>query len=72
MTEIFCKRCDLTPPIGRDNGNIRYFLARFQRRTKVISKSLDLVDDRLRLHHHGHGNPQNQKDLCIKFQSIFA
>ena len=43
---------DLTVPIERDNSNIRHFLARFRRRTKVVSKSPKMVDLSLRLYHH--------------------
>ena len=43
---------DLTVPIEQDNSNIRHFLARFRRRTKVASKSTEMVDFSLRLYHH--------------------
>ncbi len=45
---------DLTVPIERDNSNIRHFLARFRRRTKVVSKCAKMVDLSLRLYHHYH------------------
>ena len=35
---------DLTVPIEQDNSNIRRFLARFRRRTKVVSKVIEMVD----------------------------
>ena len=39
---------DLTVPIEQDNSNIRHFLARFRRRTKVVSKVVEMVDLSLR------------------------
>lgn len=39
---------DLTVPIERDNSDIRHFLARFRRRTKVVSKCPRMVDLSLR------------------------
>jgi len=47
---------DLTVFIEQDNSNIRHFLARFRRRTKVVSKSEEMVDLSLRLYHHLHDN----------------
>jgi insertion element IS1 protein InsB len=61
---------DLTFPIEQDNGNIRHYLARFRRRTKVVSKSETMVDLSLRLHHHLH-NPQNYAARAAVFLSIF-
>jgi len=43
---------DLTFPIEQDNSNIRHCLARFRRRTKVVSKCRTMVDLSLRLLHH--------------------
>ena len=40
---------DLTVPIEQDNSNIRHCLARFRRRTKVVSKCQTMVDLALRL-----------------------
>lgn len=42
---------DLTFPIEQDNSDIRHDTARFRRRTKVASKSLEMVDLTLRLRH---------------------
>ena len=42
---------DLTFPIEQDNSNIRHCLARFRRRTKVVSKCRTMVDLSLRLLH---------------------
>ena len=47
---------DLTVPIEQDNSNIRHFLARFRRRTKVVSKVVEMVDLSLRIYHHFHDN----------------
>jgi len=49
---------DLTVHIEQDNSNIRHFLARFRRRTKVVSKVIEMVDLSLRLYHHFHDNPR--------------
>jgi len=43
---------DLTLPIEQDNSNVRHCLARFRRRTKVVSKCRTMVDLLLRLLHH--------------------
>jgi insertion element IS1 protein InsB len=43
---------DLTFPIEQDNSNVRHCLARFRRRTKVVSKCQTMVDLSLRLLHH--------------------
>ncbi|MGH9350728.1 MAG: IS1 family transposase [Terriglobia bacterium] len=62
---------DLTFPIEQDNSNIRHCLARFRRRTKVVSKSKTMVDLSLRLHHHLH-QPQNYAATLAIFLSIFS
>ena len=43
---------DLTFPIEQDNSNVWHCLARFRRRTKVVSKCRTMVDLSLRLLHH--------------------
>ena len=43
---------DLTFPIEQDNSRIRHCLARFRRRTKVVSRCRTMVDLSLRLLHH--------------------
>ena len=43
---------DLTFPIEQDNSNVRHCLARFRRRTKVVSKCRTMVDLSLRLLQH--------------------
>ncbi len=62
---------DLTYPIEQDNSNIRHFLARFRRRTKVVSKTKKMVDLSLRLYHYLHDNPQNFAAILAVFLSIF-
>ena len=43
---------DLTFPIEQDNSDVRHHLARFRRKTKVVSKCRTMVDLSLRLLHH--------------------
>lgn len=62
----------LTVPIEQDNSNIRYFLARFRRRTKVVSKTQEMVDLSLRLYHHLHDQPAAVAALSATFLSIFG
>ena len=62
---------DLTFPIEQDNSDVRRFLARFHRRTKVVSRSEEMVDLSLRLYHHLHDNPENFLALVMVFLSIF-
>ena len=63
---------DLTFPIEQDNSNIRHFLARFRRRTKVVSKVEDMVDLSLRLYHYLHDCPENFTRKAQAFRSIFS
>ena len=62
---------DLTYLIEQDNSNIRHFIARFRRRTKVVSKVEKMVDLSLRLYHYLHDNPKNFAALQAVFLSIF-
>ena len=62
---------DLTFPIEQDNSDIRHYNARFRRRTKVVSKSLEMVDLTLRLHHHL-DIPENYSAYAKTFRTIFA
>ena len=62
---------DLTFPIEQDNSDIRHFLARFRRRTKVVSKTAEMVDLSLRLYHWLHDNACNLAALTSLFLSIF-
>jgi insertion element IS1 protein InsB len=63
---------DLTVFIEQDNSNIRHFLARFRRRTKVVSKSEEMVDLSLRLYHHLHDNLESLIAKISIFRSIFS
>ena len=56
---------DLTFGIEQDNSNIRHYLARFRRRSKVTSRSRDMVDLSLRLLHHL-GEPAN----FLRYQEV--
>lgn len=58
---------DLTAAIERDNSNIRHLLARFRRRTKVVSKSETMLDLSLRLHHHLHDNAETLSQKLVAF-----
>jgi insertion element IS1 protein InsB len=62
----------LTFSIEQDNSNIRHFIARFRRRTKVVSKVEEMVDLSLRLYHFLHDNPKNFAALAFTFLSIFS
>ena len=63
---------DLTYPIEQDNSDIRNFLARFGRRTKVVSKVEEMVDLSLRLYHNLHDNVDNFLKKANVFRSIFS
>jgi insertion element IS1 protein InsB len=61
-----------THDIERDNSNIRHFLARFRRRTKVVSKQAYRVDLSLRLYHYLHDDLDNMKAYLQQFICIFG
>jgi hypothetical protein len=63
---------DLTFSIEQDNSNIHHYLARFRRRTKVVSKLKEMVDFSLRLYYYLHDNPKNFTSLASVFLSIFS
>ena len=63
---------DLTVPIEQDNSNIRHFLARFRRRTKVVSKVVEIVDLSLRIYHHFHDNLDAFAEKAAVFRAIFS
>jgi insertion element IS1 protein InsB len=67
LKEIGIKEKDLTPPIERDNSRTRHYLARFRRRTRVSSRSMEMVDLSLRLlFHYLHGSLRKQLyETCI-------
>ena len=62
---------DLTFPIEQDNSNVRHYLARFRRKTKVVSKCQTMVDLSLRLLHHLQ-DPVNYAAYAKTFASIFG
>jgi len=62
---------DLTFPIEQDNSNVRHCLARFRRRTKVVSKCRTMVDLSLRLLHHLQ-DPANFASYAEKLVPIFS
>src|SRR5277367_2799782 len=69
--QLFTGR-DLTVPIEQDNSNIRHFLARFRRRTKVVSKAVEMVDLSLRIYHHFHDNLDAFAEKAAVFRAIFS
>ncbi|WP_414437814.1 IS1 family transposase [Candidatus Bealeia paramacronuclearis] len=62
---------DLTYPIEQDNSNTRHYLARFRRRSKVTSRSHEMVDLSLLLLYHL-SNPEVFKKYLDSFLSIFS
>jgi len=60
---------DLTFPIEQDNSNVRHYLARFRRKTKVVSKCQTMVDLSLRLL-HALQEPANYASCAKTFCSI--
>jgi insertion element IS1 protein InsB len=62
---------DLTFPIEQDNGDVRHYLARFRRRSKVTSRARHMVDTSLRLLHHLM-QPKNFLLYRDNFLSIFG
>ncbi len=63
---------DLTIPIEQDNSNVRHFLARFRRRTKVVSKVVEMVDLSLRIYHYFHDNLNAFAEKAAVFRAIFG
>ena len=62
---------DLTFPIEQDNSNIRHCLARFRRRTRVVSRCSTMVDLSLRLLHHLQ-KPEAFASYAQRFATIFG
>ena len=62
---------DLTVPIEQDNSGIRHFPARFRRRAKAVSKTVEVADLSPRLYHRLHDTPRNFAALSAVFLSIF-
>ena len=63
---------DLTVSIEQDNSNIRHYVARFRRRTKVVSKVEEMVDLSLRVYHRFHDNIDAFIEKASIFRSIFS
>jgi insertion element IS1 protein InsB len=62
---------DLTYPIEQNNSDVRHYLSRFNRRTKIVSKCEKMVDYTLRLFHHLRV-PENRKNHQKLWKSIYA
>ena len=62
---------DLTFPIEQDNSNVRHYLARFRRRTKVVSRCRTMVDLSLRLLNHLL-DAENYASYAQKILAIFG
>lgn len=62
---------DLTFPIEQDNSNTRHYIARFRRKSKVTSRSLQMVDLSLLLLYH-FSDPSFQKNFMENFKTIFG
>ena len=62
---------DLTSPTEQDNSNVRHYLARFGRKTKVVSKCQTMVDLSPRLLHHLQ-DPATYAAYAETFMSIFG
>ena len=63
---------DLTFPIEATNSDIRHRLARFKRKTKASSRSLDMVGRSLLLFHYFQDYPSNIEPLLNSFLSFFG
>ncbi|WP_410519711.1 IS1 family transposase [Candidatus Cyrtobacter comes] len=63
---------DLTFPIEGTNSDIRHRLARFKRKSKVTSRSLDMIERSLLLFHFFQDYPQNLEPLIHSFLSFFS
>lgn len=61
---------DLTFPVEQNNSNTRHYLARFRRKSKVTSRSKDMVGLSLRLLENL-SNPENYAVWQKSFISIF-
>jgi insertion element IS1 protein InsB len=61
---------DLTFPIEATNSDMRHRLGRFHRRSKVTSRSIQMVHTSLNLYEHLK-NPENLQELIKPFLSFF-
>ncbi|MDR0632876.1 MAG: hypothetical protein LBF84_01930, partial [Holosporales bacterium] len=62
---------DLTFPIEQDNSNTRHYVGRFRRRSKITSRSVEMVDLSLLLLYHVHHGGLFEK-LVETFHQLFA
>ncbi|MDR0632950.1 MAG: hypothetical protein LBF84_02315, partial [Holosporales bacterium] len=62
---------DLTFPIEQDNSNMRHYVGRFRRRSKITSRSVEMVDLSLLLLYHVHHGGLFEK-LVETFHQLFA
>ena len=63
---------DLTFVIESTNSDIRHRLARFKRKSKASSRSLDMVHRSLALFHYFQDNQQNIERFIQPFLSLFG
>lgn len=63
---------DLTFPIEATNSDIRHRLARFKRRTKASSRSIDMVNRSLLIFHHFQDYPENLQPMINQFLTFFS
>ncbi len=63
---------DLTYPIEQTNSDIRHRLARFKRKTKASSRSIDMVHNSIKLFHFFQEDFQNVVHCMKKFLAFFS
>ena len=63
---------DLTFTIESTNSDIRHRLARFKRKTKASSRSMDMVHHSLMLFHYFQDTPQNVSDFIKPSLEFFS
>jgi insertion element IS1 protein InsB len=63
---------DLTFPIEGTNSDIRHRLARFKRKTKASSRSIEMVDLSLKLFHYFQDHSQNVTAFMTPLLSFFS
>ena len=62
---------EFTTKIEQTNSDIRHDLARFRRKTKVVSQSETIVNLTLKLHLWLR-KPENFQNICSNFHKLFA
>jgi len=65
-------RRSVPSPIERLNSNIRQFLARVRRRTKVVSEAAEMIDLALKVYHHVRDSPDTFVEKALIFRSVFS